>query len=267
MEVAHFTQTFALGGERTDKPFTITVVDDLGREVEIPYPPKRVAATVSFQVELLMTLGYRPVLRPNIPEQYIFPPEAKEIPTVQISHRAGPNLEQLAAAEPDLVITSPTFAQFVPSIEETLGVPVLVYDIAGFDDVVEKIRTFGLLVGRQAEAEEVAADLQAQLTALRQGLPEEGPRVFALFGTSESFLGFMPDSYLGNLVELLGGQLITRGDEPHQRFRTFTPFSLETVVARDPDIIFIVRHGAPSPEREENIEELQQDPAWSSITA
>ena len=266
-EVAQFTQTVTLGGEATAEPFTITLVDDLRREVKVPYPPRRIAATVSFPVELLMILGYKPVLRPNIPEQYVFPPEAKEIPTVEVSHRAGPNLEQIAATEPDLVITAPAFAQFVPAIEKTLGVPVLVYDIRSFDDVVAKVRTFGLLVGRQAEAEEVVAELQAQLAALRQGLPEKGPKVFALFGTREAFLGFLPDAYLGNLVELLGGQLITRGDEPHERFRGFTPFSLETIVARDPDIILIVRHGRPSPEREENFAKLQEDPAWQSIKA
>jgi iron complex transport system substrate-binding protein len=261
------TGTGAGTGAGTATGATTRVTDDLGREVEIPHPPQRVAATVSFAVEFLMALDYRPVARPDIPEELVFPLEAKDIAVIEVSHQAGPNLEQLAAAQPDLVISSPVFAQFAPSIEQTLGVPVLVYDVTSFDDVIDKVRTFGMLLGREAKAEEVAGDLQAKLSDLQDGLPAEGPKVFALFGTSQAFLGFLPDSYLGSLVELLGAQLVTRGDQADQRFPGFAPFSLETVVARDPDVILIVRHGRPSPEREENIEALTNDAAWRGLPA
>ena len=267
VERATFPEPIALGGERTEEPFTLPVVDDMGRRVAIPYPPQRVASITSFAVELLMELGVTPVARPDIPEQRVHPPEAKPIPSVSVDHSTGPNLEQLAATEPDLVVTSPTFARFIEPIQQALGVPVVVYDITDYRHVTGKAQTFGLLTGRNAEADALSGHLRSELTGAQQGIPEDGPSVFALFGTSRSFLSFLPDTYLGSLVELLGGRLITEGRQPMERFQGYTSFSMENVVAADPDVILIVRHGPPSSERERQIEQLTGDPAWQSLTA
>lgn len=257
----------------TSTPTSVTVIDDLGREVTIPYRPRRLAVTSAFMVELTMACGYRPVARPDIPPEYIYPLEAHDIPSFAVSHSAGPNLEQLAVAQPDLVISSPTYSQFIPSIEETLDVPVLVHDVDSVNGIIEKIRTYGKLVGCEAKAEEAAEDLIRRIAALQQGLPETGPKVFAIFGTSQSFLGFMPGSYVGDMVGLLGGQLITEGEPAYVSSRTgaanpkYTTFSMEKVVEKDPDVILVVRHGSPSEAREENFASLFDGPAWSGLRA
>ena len=257
----------------TPEPTTVTVIDDLGREVEIPYRPKRLAVTSAFMVELTMACGYRPVARPDISPEYIYPLEAHDIPAFGVSHSAGPNLEQLAVAQPDLVISSPTYSQFIPSIEETLGVPVLVHDVSSVDGIIQKIRTYGMLVGCEAKAEEASQDLLKRISVLQDGLPETGPKVFAIFGTSQSFLGFMPTSYLGDMVGLLGGSLITEGEPAYVSSRTgasnpkYTTFSMEKVIEKDPDVILVVRHGDPSEAREENFASLLGGPAWSGLRA
>ncbi len=257
----------------TPTPSTVTVIDDFGREVEIPYRPARLAVTSAFMVELTMACGYRPVARPDIPPEYIYPLEAHDIPSFGVSHSAGPNLEQLAVAQPDLIISSPTYSQFIPSIEKTLGVPVLVHDVASVDGIIQKIRDYGSLVGCEEKAEVAALDLIGRIETLQEGLPELGPKVFAIFGTSQSFLGFMPNSYLGDMIGLLGGQLITEGSPPYVSSRTgaenpkYTPFSMEKVVESDPDVILVVRHGSPSEAREENFASLFSGPAWSGLRA
>lgn len=257
----------------TPAPSTVTVIDDFGREVEIPYRPERLAVTSAFMVELTMACGYRPVARPDIPPEYIYPLEAHDIPSFGVSHSAGPNLEQLAVAQPDLIISSPTYSQFIPSIEQTLGVPVLVHDVASVDGIIQKIRDYGNLVGCEEKAEVAAQDLVGRIETLQEGLPETTPKVFAIFGTSQSFLGFMPNSYLGDMIGLLGGQLITEGSPPYVSSRTgaanpkYTPFSMEKVVESDPDVILVVRHGAPSEAREGNFASLFDSPAWSGLRA
>ena len=124
-------------------PETRTVRDDTGREVEIPYRPQNVAVTNAWMVELLMSCGYTPAARPQIPFEFVFPPEAFDIPVVTISHSAGPNMEQLAAVRPDLVLATPMYARFGPPIEQALGVPVLVYDLASVDDILDKMSELG----------------------------------------------------------------------------------------------------------------------------
>ena len=252
-------------------PETRTVRDDTGREVEIPYRPQNVAVTNAWMVELLMSCGYTPAARPQIPFEFVFPPEAFDIPVVTISHSAGPNMEQLAAVRPDLVLATPMYARFGPPIEQALGVPVLVYDLASVDDILDKMSELGELAGCSEGAEEAAADLRRRMDSQRQDLPAQGPKVLALFGSTEGLLAFTSVSYLGDMVELMGGQLVADQGPPFihqgQPDAAFTPFSLETVVEQDPDVVLLVRHANPTDAREEALEGLFANPAWQGLRA
>ncbi len=251
---------------QTAHPVSRTVMDDVGREIEIPYRPQRVAVTNSWMVELLMACEFTPAARPQIPLEFVYPPAAYEIPVISISHSAGPNLEQLASVQPDLVLTSSTYGRFAEPIQQSLGAPVLVYDV---DDVLNKIDLFGSLVGCSDKAQQAAAELRAKISQQQRGLPEAGPEVFGLFGTSESFLGFTSTSYPGDMVSLLGGSMIADDAAPYL-YRgipnpSYAVFSLENVVERDPNVILVVRHGSPNEAREENFSGLYSNPAWAGL--
>lgn len=241
----------------------VTVTDDLGRELTLDATPQRIATTASFAVEYLVTLGRPPVLRPDVPEEEVRPAEAKKIPALAVSHSVGPNLEQLAAAQPDLVITTPTFAHFARTIEQTLGVPVLVLRIDSLEDVAAKAEWFGRLVGEPEAGEALAKRLRDQIGAIRPPADAEGPTVFAMFGTPQASFAFLPNSYLGSMIEHLGGRLITEGMEPTQMSTQLTPFSLEVVVQADPSVVVMVHHG-PSGEQSK---QLQGSPAWGALRA
>ena len=255
----------------TPHPDTRVVMDDTGREVEIPFRPERRAVTNSWMVEVLMACDYTPVARPQIPLEFVFPPEAHDIPVVAVSHSAGPNIEQLAAVRPDLVLTSPTYGRFAEPIQQALDVPVLIYDVDTVEDVLDKVEVLGSMAGCTAKAQQAVTDLRSKISEQQQGLPETGPSVFGIFGTSESFLGFTSASYLGDMVNLLGGSMIADGDPPYM-YRgipnpAYTPFSLEKVIERDPEVVLVVRHGSPSEAREENFSGLFSNPAWAGLTA
>lgn len=255
----------------TPEPETRTVTDDFRREVEIPYAPQRVAVTNAWMVEALMECGHVPVARPDIPLEFVYPPEAHDIQVVAVSHATGPNLEQLAVAAPDLVITSPTYGRFAEPIQAALGIPVLVYDVTDVQGVLAKIELFGELVGCEETAAAAVSTLRERIAGQTAGLPDRGPRVFAIFGTAEEFLAFTPGSYLGSMIEMLGGDVITRGD-PAYVYRgipdpAFTPLSLEKAVERDPDVILVMRHGGPRGVREESFRSLFSNPAWSGLRA
>jgi len=255
----------------TPAPATRTVTDDARQEAEIPFSPRRIAVTNAWMVELLTACGNVPVARPRIPLEFVYPPEAHDIPVVAVSHSAGPNIEQLAAARPDLILTSPTYGRFAGPIAQALRVPVLIYDINTVDDVLSKLETFGEIANCSEKANAAADALRAKIAAQREGLPEEGPRAFGIFGTSESFLAFTSSSYLGDMTVKLNGSMVTDGDPPYV-YRgipdpAYTPFSLEKVVERDPDVVMVVRHGDPDDAREANFASLFSGAAWSGLSA
>jgi iron complex transport system substrate-binding protein len=141
---------------------TRRVTDDLGREVDVPATPRRIAAVAPFAVEVLMALGHRPVLRPQMDQGAVRPPEARDIATMQVGHGAGPNIEQLVAARPDLAILQPTFRTSIEAIEQQ-GVPVVVYDIKKVQDVPRTIEAIGELVNERKRAGELADVIRREI--------------------------------------------------------------------------------------------------------
>jgi iron complex transport system substrate-binding protein len=240
----------------------IHLVDDMGRKVILAKTPMRIAAAVPSAVEVLCLLGKPPVIRLDLPEDRIYPSSAKDIPTMQVGHATGPNLEQLAAAQPDMVILSPTFAGFLPGIE-SLNIPALVYNIRHIQDVPAFYEHIGQLVEAQDQAGEMAMQMQQFIDQNTIAQSSNGPRVFALFGISDAFNAFMPDSYLGSMVRTLGGRLVTEGAVPVRTGSSIGSFSMESIVASDPDVILVISHGQDSTISEK----LAKNPLWSNLSA
>jgi iron complex transport system substrate-binding protein len=250
--------------ETTDatSPAAITLTDGGGHAVHFASPPQRIATTASFAVDLLVALDHPPILRPDLPTADV-PAAARDIPTWAVSHSVGPNLEQLVAANADLVITTPMFARYRPAIEDRLGVPVAILSIRELADIGPTARWLGRLLGAAETGNQLAQQLEQAVNTVRPPREPTAPQVFAIFGTPQSSLAFLPDSYFGSLIEHLGGDLITAGAAPAAVSQQFTPLSLEYVIEHDPDVIFVVRHGPP----EQQFTELTGHPAWAALRA
>lgn len=225
-------------------------------------PATRVAALLPFAADQLIALGVQPVIVPALPGGQ---PEAWQgIEAGALDHSVGPNIEQLIAADPDLVIVSDVYTQFVPQIEASTDARVITMDADTLEDVSAHTRTIGELVGKSEQAEQWIADFNAQLAASKPVESAGDPvSVLAVFGTPQSFYAFLPDSYLGDLVETAGGRLITSDLPAHRFFRGLAPLSMEAVVQKDPDVILVVFHG---PERAARAL-FARDPLWGQLTA
>jgi len=247
-------------GEASSRTFT----DDAGRTVTLPVEVERIAAAASFAAEYLVMLDHPPVVRPNAPIDDSPNAAALEgIPTIAIDHSVGPNIEQIAAADPDVVIVSPSFARFVETIEAAADTTAIVLRIDSLDDVPAKAEQFGRLIGDEAAGERLAARLQRRIDRVAAPDVDESPTVFAMFGTPAANFAFLPDSYLGSMVEHLGGRLITDGSPASGMSTQLAPFSFEALVAADPDVILMVHHGPPG----QMAEALADRPAWSALKA
>ena len=253
------------GSSQTQAPMMDPVGPEAGEahqpQVEAAETP-RVAALLPFAADQLIALGVQPVLVPALPGGQ---PEAWQgIEAGALDHSVGPNIEQLIAADPDVIIMSAVYTQFVPQIESTTDARIVTMDPDTLEDVAAHTRTIGELVGKQAEAEQWVADFNAQLASSEPIESAGDPiSVLAVFGTPQSFFAFLPDSYMGDLVETAGGRLITSDMTGHRFYRGLAPLSMEVVVQRDPDVILVVFHG---PERAARAL-FARDPLWAQLTA
>ena len=219
----------------------------------------RIVALMPFAADQLLEMGVAPVgvpsLRGPVPEAW------NGIPSVQLDHSVGPNLEQLVSCRPDVIVTPSTYAQFVDVITEMTSAEVIVMDVQSIDDVFRNIQELGAI----AEVPQVAQDHCTALKAsLQQPVSSDGSiDVLAIFGTPHSFYAFFPNSYLGDLVRYAGGVIGPNGLAEHRIYRGLAPLTMESVVEFDPDALLVLFHGPEDTSRAL----FENDPLWSTLRA
>ncbi|MEM9559393.1 MAG: ABC transporter substrate-binding protein [Planctomycetota bacterium] len=240
---------------------SIVVTDDLGASVELGEPARRVAVVAPFAGELLASIGVRPVAAPLPPGG-----KASEVyadRAIIVGHMTGPNLEQLAASRPDVVVTTSMYARFTRTIESALGVPVVTLDVTDASDIPRHLETLGSLTGREAPAAARAADVRLLLEQAREDRPQRPLRVLAVFGHHSAMYAFLPDSYVGSLIEMLGGEVVTGGLDSHAVYSELTPFGPEQAIVARPDVLLVLAHGDASGVART----LSERPGWRALPA
>ena len=164
-----------------------------------------------------------------------YPPEAKELP--RVGGWQDTSLEHLASLEPDLVIMADAQAPFVQDDLQALGIRSLVVGSQSLGDVFSAMTEIGRAVGRRVEGELLAAEVQAELEAIRRRTADRPrPRVLCVVdrvpGTLRDLYVATEGSYFAALIELAGGKpLLPPASHNYVRITT------EAVVSLNPDVI------------------------------
>ncbi|ARF62457.1 MULTISPECIES: ABC transporter substrate-binding protein [Streptomyces] len=154
------------------KPVTLT--DSLGREVKLDKPAKRIAVLEWQQVEDALTLCVTPVAVSDA-KGYRTWVSAEKLPegVKDIGTREEPDLDALAAADPDLVVVEAFDAKDKKlAALEKRGIPVIATKGADPKDPIGNVRdVFNLIgeaTGRTERAEQVVGEFDAHLAAAKK---------------------------------------------------------------------------------------------------
>ncbi len=257
-----------------DSSFTIT--DALGRELDFEQPPQRVAiagrassllanALYLFPEASQRIVGIEdrtqsaspilPVLDPNSSDKIFF------------EKNAGP--EQIAPAQPDVVILKSYMAESLGEPLEILGITVVYLDLETPEQFFRDIETLGKLFGNPERALEVQSYYQQLLDSIQQrtdGITEaQKPSVLIIqYSDKGGDVAFKvpPASWLQTtMVELVGGTPIwTEASETGG----WAIVNFEQIAAWDPEQIYVIYYpGDASP----ITEHLKSDPKWQAIQA
>lgn len=222
----------------------------------------RIVALTPFGANTLAKLGVRPVaVGQTLGGRDRLSPKLKGVPVLTLSHPNGPNLEQLASLEPDLVLSSPTWAKGNESIGD-LGIKVLIREPRLVRDSYSQTLAIGKLVGRAKAAKALVRNMQKRVAQARQDVKSE-PRVMLILGVGRTPFVFLPNSWGGDLVTKAGGELLTGGVESGSGFERISD---EVVVAENPDVIIAVPH-AEEDDIPSLAEYLRTNPAWAGTNA
>jgi ABC-type Fe3+-hydroxamate transport system substrate-binding protein len=147
------------------------------------------------------------------------------------------NFEKIVKLKPDLILAS-TDSNKKNDIEKlkNLGLKVEVFEgCESYTCMCREFRRLGDILGREKESDRIIADVDRRIESLTARLPVEGkPRVFWQMGTSP-LITASSSTFTGEIIKLAGGRNIF-GSLPAK----YPRINAETVVAKNPDVIFIV---------------------------
>lgn len=245
-----------------------TVTDGAGRRVIVPERPERVVALNASNIDLYLNAGGTLAGRAAT---NTLPPAVRAavqtVPTVGLP--PNPNLEQLVALKPDLVLAAniPFHHVLVPVLEKA-GIPVLLQTLDSYPQVLATLAFYGRLTGQPDKAAAEIARIEKQYqAAIDSARGKPAPRVLILWGTTESFTMALPASFAGDLVKRLGGVNVAAAVETTAAASGYAPLSLEFVARANPEVILFITHSADAKVETKFRSELARQPAWQGIAA
>lgn len=244
---------------------SITFTDDLGREVTLA-KPSRVAALIGSFADVWCLAGGQDTLVATANDSWTqfdldLPETVKNLGTT-----TEPNVELLLAAEPDFVIGSTkTEADLeLQDLLEQSGIPVAYFNVSSFGDYLRMLEICTQLTGCPENYEEYGTKVQAQIDQAKTRPDGSEPSVLYVRATGSSCkVKNSKDTVLGEMLADLGCVNIADSETG-----LLENLSLETILAADPDYIFVVIQGTDTTKAERLLETtLLSNPAWNELTA
>ena len=237
----------------------VTVTDMAGREITLDAPATRVVALSASDCEIIYALGAGELLVGR-GEYCDYPAEVLEVPAVQSG--AETNIEQIIALEPQVLFMT-KMAQTEEQIAalEAAGVHVVVSDAQDIAGVYEAIGMIGTLLGREAEAGTMVADMVAAFDDVAARAAGDGSETI-YFEVSPLQYGLWAagaDTFMDEIAQMLG---LTNA---FADVSGWAEVSEEQVLSRDPDYIVTISmyYGeGPTP-----VEEIQGRAGWENVSA
>ncbi|ODN29854.1 ABC transporter substrate-binding protein [Fervidobacterium thailandense] len=219
----------------------IAVVDDAGRIVNIPAPPRRVVSAAPSATRYLIALG----LENRIVGVTAWDSYKK---AENIGNMVPLNIEKIYSLKPDLVIMFGGF-QF-PEVEklEKAGLTAYVLNANTLTDIIKAVGQLGAVFNAKSKADALVKQLRDKMTEMgirTSKIPlEKRPRVFFTItvpdkNTKELWTAGT-GSYANELIVIAGGRNIAA---PYTGNNGWLSVSWEWLVQEDPDMIIVAAYG------------------------
>ena len=229
----------------------IHVVDDAGDTVQLAEPARRVVSLIPATTELLFAIGAGPLLVGRT-AWCDYPAAAAKVPNLGDGIR--PNLEAIVAQHPDLVVLYRS-AQNVEAAAglRALNIPVIQMSVDRLADVDRVSAILGRLTGRVFSADSMASVFDSALARVTVNSDSASrPKVLILVWDNPP-MTVGAGSFLSELVERAGGRNLFADVQASS-----AQVSIEAVVSRDPDLVFVTGEGTPA---------FAERPEWRPVRA
>jgi iron complex transport system substrate-binding protein len=247
------------GKQRAETPPapSVVVTDDVGRQVEIPQPVLRIVSLAPSVTETIFALGAQDRLVGDT-DFCDYPAEAKQKP--KVGGAINPNLEQVVAMRPDLVVVTKSLnrRETVEALDR-LHVPTYAMDARTVEEMIESMGRLATVIDAADQGKAQVASLQTRLDELHSKLEGVAPARVLFVVWTEPLISVGTETFLADALRLAGAESVihSQQDWPH--------VSLEEVVRLQPD--YLVFANSDTDRALEDFAALRQQPGWRDLKA
>ena len=218
-----------------------------------------VVATSVAVVQILDELGIKLSGIPTT--SYELPESTKD--AIEVGAPMNPDLEIIKSINPDLVVSVDTLGQdFMDQFTEN-NIPSEFVNLSSYEGLKETISTLGEKFGKEDKANEILSELSSKENELASNTSEgEKPKVLIIFGAPGTMMLATEKSYVGNLVNLAGGDNVLEDASI-----SYAQVNKEELLNLNPDKIVVMAHANPEITNAEVKENLETDAAWKNLDA
>lgn len=220
---------------------TIKATDQLGNEIDIPFPPQRIVSLVPSQTELLFDLG----LDERIVgiTRFCIHPLDKVKGKEKIGGTKQFDIEKIKHLKPDLIIGNKEENYEAGIVELQQHFPVWMSDIYNLADALNMMRALGRVTDTESEAAEIINRINFQ------SVPESG-KTAAYFIWRKPYMVAANNTFINEMLRTFG---VKNCFEDLERYPEIEP---ELLTERQPDFVFL--SSEPYSFREIHLEEFKE---------
>jgi len=220
----------------------IKSTDQIGREINIPFPPKKIVSVVPSQTELLFDLGVGDLVV-AVTWFCIHPDETR------LKHHIGGTkslkLEKIAALNPDLIVANKeeNVREQIDWLAERF--PVWVSDIKTLDDAKSMIKSIGDITDKSLKANELIEEINAVFNRLK---PEKTLRTLYLIWKNP-WMNAGSDTFIHHMMQRAGLKNVMSS------FARYPEIKEDDMKQLNPEMVLL--SSEPYPFKEKHVQEIK----------
>ena len=224
--------------------------------VTIKAKPSSIISLSPTATEMLFAIGAGSQVK-AVDDQSNYPPQA---PKTKLSG-FQPNVEAIAAYQPDLVVVSGDIPGLVTSLGK-ISIPVLVEPAAKtIDDSYTQITQLGQATGHATEAASLVATMKTRIQAILASAPKFASPPTYYHELDNTYFTATSHTFIGTVYGLLGMKNIA--DPADKKASGYPQLSAEYIIQTNPQIIFLADTKCCG----QSISTIRKRPGWNQITA
>jgi iron complex transport system substrate-binding protein len=233
------------------------VTDEVGRNVRVPQPVRRIVSLAPSLTETIYALGLQDRLIGDT-DYCDYPPDAEK--KAKVGGAINPSLERIVALRPDLVLVTKSLnrTETVRALAE-LGISSYATDPHTVDEIITSSEKLAGVLGVPEAGAAIASDMQHRLADLQQRISLLPPKRVLFVVWTQPLISVGKDTFIADALHRAGAVSIVDSEQ------SWPQVSLEEVARLQPEfLVFAASHADTTPL---TVEVLATFPGWRILDA